>query len=188
MGPSLSSLAGARYILTFIDEFTRYSVVFSLKNKDETSAHWRTFRTHAERHHNLKIKEIRSDNGGEYLPLRNELFADGIVVSPTHPYSSQQNGIAERFNRTIMDQTRSVIHDSRAPFKLWGEISAAINFLRVRTPSSTLNYETPYQRWFGTKADISTLRVLWSEAYMHIPKRGRAHKKLSARAAGPYRL
>ena len=188
MGPSLLSLAGARYILSFIDEYTRYSVIYFLKTKDQTIGHWQTYRAYAERHLDIKIKELRCDNGGEYYPLKAELLADGITLNPTHPYSSQQNGIAERFNRTLMDQVRAVLHDSRAPFKLWGEIAAAVNYLRQRTPSTSLNGETPYQRWFRSPADVSNLRVLWSEVYMHQPVRRRTHRKLGARAVGPFRL
>lgn len=188
MGPSVLSLAGARYILSFIDEYTRYSVIYFLKTKDQTIGHWQTYRAYAERHLDSKIKELRCDNGGEYFPFQAELLADGITLNPTHPYSSQQNGIAERFNRTLMDQVRAVLHEARAPFKLWGELGTAVNYLRQRTPSTSLNGETPYQRWFGIPADVSNLRVLWSEVYMHQPVRRRTHRKLGARAVGPFRL
>ncbi len=188
MGPSLLSLADARYILSFIDEYTRYSVIYLLKTKDQTIGHWQTYRAYAERHLDSKIKELRCDNGGEYYPLQAELLADGITLNPTHPYSSQQNGIAERFNRTLMDQVRAILHDSRVPFRLWGELATTVNHLRQRTPSTSLNGETPYQRWFGIPADVSNLRALWSEVYMHQPVRRRTHRKLAARAVGPFRL
>ena len=197
MGPSVPSLAGARYILSFIDEYTRYPVIYFLKTKDQTTGHWQTYRAYAERHLDSKIKELRCDNGGEYYPLQAELLADGITLNPTHPYSSQQNGIAERYNRTLMDQVRAILHESRAPFKLWGEFATAVNYLRQRTPSTaqartaqcaSLNGETPYQRWFGTSADVSNFRTLWSEVYMHQPVRRRTHRKLGARAVGPFRL
>ncbi|TPX54120.1 DNA-directed DNA polymerase [Powellomyces hirtus] len=87
-----------------------------------------------------------------------------------------------------MDQVRAILHDSRAPFKLWGELAMAVNYLRQRTPSTSLNGETPYQRWFGTPADVSNLRTIWSEAYMHQPVHRRTHRKLGARAVGPFRL
>ena len=188
MGEKLPSLAGARYILSFIDEYTRYSVIYLLKHKSETVNRWQTYRAYAERHLDRKIKELRCDNGGEYYPLKEELLADGIVLNPTHPYSSQQNGVAERFNRTLMDQTRAIIHGCRAPFKLWGELATTINYLRQRTPSKSLNGETPYQRWYGTLADVSSLRTPWSEVYMHQPAHRRSHRKLGARAVGPFRL
>ena len=115
MGPSLLSLAGARYILSFIDEYTRYSVIYFLKTKDQTIDYWKIYRAYVERHLDSKIKGLQCDNGGQYFPLQAELLANGITLHPTHPYSSQQNGIAERFNRTLMDQVRAILHESRAP-------------------------------------------------------------------------
>lgn len=51
-----------------------------------------------------------------------------------------------------------------------------------------LKYQTPYERWYQAKPSVNHLRIIWSEAFMHVPKAHRRHKKLSARAAGPFRL
>ena len=96
MGPSLLSLAGARYILSFIDEHTRYSVIYFLKTKDQTVGHWQMYRAYAERHIGLKIKELRCDNGGEYYPLQAELLADGITLPGGHRVFGGHRGCAQR--------------------------------------------------------------------------------------------
>ena len=62
------------------------------------------------------------------------------------------------------------MHTSNIPKHLWGELVITVNYLRQRTPSSAIQHKTPYELWFGSKPDINNLRILWSDAYMHIPK------------------
>ncbi|TPX52540.1 DNA-directed DNA polymerase, partial [Powellomyces hirtus] len=186
LGPRSTSFNGKRYILAFTDEYSRYTRIYILKNKSETREKWREFRAYAERHCGTTIKEVRCDNGGEYIntELMEELKEAGIPIITTEPYSSQQNGIAERYNRTIMDQTRAIIHESLIPQNMWNEIAYTVTYLRNRTPSSAINNDTPYHRWYGRAADTTYLRALWSEAYLHIPKQKR-RSKLAPRALGP---
>ena len=187
---SIPSLGGHKHILTFIDEFSRFTTVYLLQTKDETIHKWRIYRAKMERLHSRKIKELHCDNGGEYISneMKDELRIEGIGLTTTQADSPQQNGIAERFNRTVMDQTRATMHHSNIPLNLWGELVLTVTYLRNLTPCRPIKFETPYARWHGTPANIQHLRVIWSESYLHVPKRNRRNHKLSPRAQGPLRL
>ena len=179
-------------MLTFIDEYSRYTTVYLLKRKTEAAAKWRQYRAAAERYHGTKVKELRCDNGGEYIKgeVTDEALDLGISITTSQPHSPPQNGTAERYNRTIMERVRAQLHHSNIPLSLWGELVLTCAYLGNRLPSRAIAHEVPYQRWNRSKEppDVSNLRILWSVAFMHTPRPHRRHKHLSPRAAGPYRL
>ena len=94
---------------------------------------------------NTHIKVIRSDNGGEYFKteLIEFMNSKGILHQTTCPYSPQQNGVAERKNRHILEVTRSLLIDGNVPSHLWGEAVRSAVYLINRTPSSVLNFRRP---------------------------------------------
>ncbi|CAJ2659174.1 unnamed protein product [Trifolium pratense] len=94
---------------------------------------------------NTCIKVIRSDNGGEYFKkeLTEFLNSKGILHQTTCPYSPQQNGVAERKNRHILEVTRSLLIDGNVPCHLWGEAVNSAVYLINRTPSSVHNFRRP---------------------------------------------
>src|SRR5713101_1110335 len=96
----ITSMNGSSYLLTFIDDFSRYTWVFFLKKKPEVCEKFSELKALIENASGLKIKILRYDNGGEYVS--NELlyiFSQiGIQVQHSVPYTPQQNGVAERKN------------------------------------------------------------------------------------------
>src|SRR3984885_7718984 len=100
-----ASLAGIQYFLTFIDDFTRKTWVYFLKNKSEVFEKFRNFKALVENQSGLHIKVLRTDRGGEYISKEFLRFCreNGIHKQFTARYTPQQNGVAERKNRTIMD-------------------------------------------------------------------------------------
>ena len=93
------------YFITFIDDFSRYGYVYLLKHKSEGFDMFKTFKAEVENQLNGKIKVLRTDRGGEYTSgILDEFCKEhGIVHHYTLPYTPQQNGVAERRNRTLMD-------------------------------------------------------------------------------------
>ena len=180
-GPiSIPSIGGSRYFITFIDNFSRYTTTYLMKHKDEALSKFKEFVAMSETKFECKVKKVRSDGGGEYC---SKVFDDflkerGTQDERTIPYSPQQNGTAERMNRTLMDKVRSMLYHSNLPLHFWGEALATATYLSNRSPTSTLE-ETPFERWHGTKPDISNLRVFGCVAYAHIPdeKRKKLDKK-----------
>eukprot|EP00877_Chromochloris_zofingiensis_P012359 jgi/Chrzof1/7377/Cz02g21170.t1 len=90
-----------------------------------------------EKQSNNQVKGVRTDNGGEYVNnVMNSYYSSkGIIAQHTVPYSPQQNGKAERLNRTLPDKARSMLADARLPSQLWGEAVVTANYLRNRSPA-----------------------------------------------------
>ena len=179
----VESLKGSRYILTFIDDASRYAHVYFLEKKSETFDTFVKFKTRVERETGNQLKVLRSDGGGEYISkVMEEYFTkNGIRHETTAAYSPEQNGVAERYNRTLLECTRALMHSAGIPNKLWAEIAGTAAYLRNRLPTQANENKTPYEMYHGKKPDISHLRVIWAEAYANIPK-AKQTTKLSARA------
>ena len=130
------SLGGARYSVTFIDEWTRYTVVKLMKSKSEVMKHFMEYKAWAENVSNHRIQMIRTDNGGEYCSKAfDQLLAQaGISRQKTPPYTPEHNGVAERANRTIVEAARSMIHGANLDYSYWGEAVMAAVYLCNRSP------------------------------------------------------
>ena len=119
---STKALSGVDYFLTFIDDHSRKTWIYFLKTKDEVFYRFKEFKALVENMTKKKINFLRSDNGGEYV---NKDFIDfcakeGIKREWTY-YNLEQNGVAERKNRTIVEATRAMMYDQDMPKFLWAE-------------------------------------------------------------------
>ena len=92
-----------------------------------------------------KIKTLRSDNGGGFTSNEFKDFCKevGIKRELTTPYNSQQNGVEERKNRSIMEAVREVIHDQDLPMHLWVEETRTTVYVQNRKSHSALGNKTP---------------------------------------------
>ena len=119
-----------------------------------------------------KVKTIRTDNGGEYTSTRFEeyLKSEGIRHERTIPKTPEQNGVAERMNRTLVETVRSMLMDAKLPHKFWGEALSTAVYLRNRSPTRTVEGNTPFEAWTGKNPTVCHLRVFGCDAYAHIPK------------------
>ena len=123
-GPmQVKSMGGSRYMITFTDDYSRYTVAYFIKSKDEALTKFKEFVSHAENQKGRKLKILRSDNGGEYRSKEFTKFcADkGIIQQFTCPYTPEQNGVAERLNRTLIESARSMIYHANLPLHFWAE-------------------------------------------------------------------
>jgi len=118
---NVPSVGGARYFFTFTDDCTRHTAVYFLRSKSEVPDKFVEYKALVENQTNRKIKALRSDNGSEYVNERlNGIFrVSGIKHETTVPYSRQQNGVAERLNRTLVERARSMIMESKLSPDLW---------------------------------------------------------------------
>ncbi|XP_073811912.1 uncharacterized protein [Musca autumnalis] len=119
-------------------------------------------------------KVIRSDRGGEYTGkrLQDYLKSEGIQVQFTTPYSPQQNGKAERKNRTLVEMGRCLLIDADLPKSFWGEAVSTANYIQNRVLTRATK-TTPYELWYGKKPDISNLHIFGSKCFVHIPSEKR---------------
>ena len=159
-GPArTASVSGAKYYMTFIDDYSRHCTVKYLKHKNEATDKVRDYLTFIERQRNMLPKRLRADNGKEYVnnELMNWCYTKGVQLELTAPYSPQQNGVAERFNRTLAELTRAMLLSRHLPKSLWG---AAVNhaaYVRNRAYTRALPDNTPEGRWTDKKPSVSKL-------------------------------
>lgn len=89
----------------------------------------------------------------------------------TNPHTPEQNGLAERFNRRIIEQARCLLFDADFTKEFWAEAVGAAVYLRNRTVTSSQINKTPYELWTGRKPDISNCIIYGSKVMVHIPKK-----------------
>lgn len=107
------------------------------------------------------------------------LSSAGILHQTTVCYTPQQNGIAERANRTLMEMARCLLMDSGLPHSLWSEAVNTATYLRNRCPTKVLKNCTPFECWFGRKPSVFHLRTFGCKAVALNKKPGRS--KLDAK-------
>src|SRR5438034_7486311 len=98
--------------------------------------------------------------------MESHLKGSGIIHEATAPYSPDQNGVAERANRTIMERVKAIIAEAKLDKRLWMEIASTVVY---RSPMSAVE-TTPYELWHGAKPNLSHLKIIGSTAYVHVPK------------------
>lgn len=176
------SFGGAKYIVTFTDDYTRKTYAYLMKNKSEVMHHFITFKNEVEKQLGLSIKILRSDNGSEYC---NSKFVDflrkeGIIHQTSVPYCPQQNGVSERLNRTLLEKARCLLIGAGLCTRFWGEAVMTAVYLKNRCPTAALAGRTPEEVWTGSRPDLSHLHVFGCVAYALCPKQKR--RKLDARS------
>ncbi|GAX82386.1 hypothetical protein CEUSTIGMA_g9814.t1 [Chlamydomonas eustigma] len=166
-----TSMGGSRYIATFLDDYTNFSVVRLIKVKIQVPEEIKSVIAELERQTGLQVKAIRSDRGGEYInqTLQDYLKKKGIVQQLTAPYSPEQNGKAERLNRTLVERVRSMLHSSQVSKNLWAEAVVTANRIRNCSPT-TGHTKTPWELFYNVKPDVSNMRIFGSIAYVQTPK------------------
>jgi len=172
-GPMRSkSLQGSHYYATFLDDFSRHVRVYYLKSKDQFVIALRNFLSWAETQTSTRMRILHSDCGGEYINASvKEILADkGIEHHLTMPGSPQQNGKAERFNRTILDKALAMLHTAGLSEGFWEHAVGAAVHVYNRTPTRAVNWRTPHETWnAGHIPDVSYFRIFGCKAYMHVP-------------------
>ncbi|CAL2276928.1 unnamed protein product [Prunus armeniaca] len=169
--------AGNKFFVTFIDDYTRMCWVFFLQHKSQVLNVFKRFKSMVELQNGYKIKKLRSDRGGEYTSLEFLKFCDdvGMERQLTVAYSPQQNSVAERKNRTIVEMARTMMAEKRIPLKFWAEAINTAVYLQNRSPTSALDNTTPFEKFTGRKPGVKHLRIFGSLCYIHIPSQKR-HK------------
>ncbi|CAK9827078.1 Retrovirus-related Pol polyprotein from transposon TNT 1-94, partial [Anthophora retusa] len=104
----IESLGGARYFVTFIDDSSRYIETAMLRNRSDVLEAFKNYKRKVENYTGRRIKVLRTDNGKEYVSnaFKNFLKEEGISRQLSVEYAPQQNGIAERANRTLVEMAR----------------------------------------------------------------------------------
>ena len=186
---------GQQYFITFIDDFSCYDYLYLIHEKSQSLEVFKSFKVEVENQLTKRIKNVRSDRGGEYYgkydgsgeqrpgPFAKFLEECGIVPQYTMPGSPSMNGVAERRNRTLKDMVRSMISHSNLPISLWGEALKTAAYILNRVPTKA-TAKTPYELWTGKKPSLKHLHIWGCPAEV---RTYRPHeKKLDSRMASCY--
>lgn len=147
-GPTnVMSIGKKSYCLVIVDDYSRFTWVYFLRTKDETSGLIKTFILRVENQTNQKVKVIRSDNGTEFKNFDLNTFCEekGIERQYSAPRSPQQNGVAERRNRTLIEAARSLLADSKLPITFWAEAVNTACYVQNRVLVVKPKNKTPYE-------------------------------------------
>lgn len=153
-----------------IDDYSRKLWIYFLKTKNEAFNKFVEWKTLIENQTGNKIKRLRTDNGLEFCnqEFDNYCAKSGISRHRTCTYTPQQNGVAERMNRTIMDKVRCMLAESGMPNVFWAEAASTACYLINRSPSSAIDFLVPDFKWSNVKPGYNHLRIFGCIAYVHV--------------------
>nr|GFA45646.1 putative ribonuclease H-like domain-containing protein [Tanacetum cinerariifolium] len=156
----IKSLSKKSYCLVITDDYNRFSWVFFLASKDETTPVLKTFIIGLENLLSLKVKVIRCDNGTEFKNSNLNQFCGlkGIKREFSVPRTPQQNGIAERKNRTLIEAARTLLADLLLPIPFWAEAVNTDCYVQNRVLVTKPHNKTPYELLHGRLPSIGFIR------------------------------
>lgn len=187
-GPSnVSNISGARWFVTFIDDCTRVTWVFLLKHKSDVSSVLPSFLLMIKNQFGVNIKRLRSDNARDYFnqTLTSYCQKEGIIHESSCVKTPQQNGVAERKNGHLLDQTRALLFQRNVPKHFWGEAVLTATYLINRLPTRMLGFKSPMEMLSTFYPSISISnnlvpRIFGCVSFVHIHSQERG--KLDPRA------
>ncbi|KFM63066.1 Retrovirus-related Pol polyprotein from transposon TNT 1-94, partial [Stegodyphus mimosarum] len=171
------SIGGKLFFVTFIDDFTGYTVIYLLAKNSEVLSKLKDFVGITRNKFGRTMQTLRTDNGGEYTSEKMEEFLsnNGIKHQLTVPFSPPQNGVSERKNRSLTEMPRCLLSQSRLPNKFWGGAVNTANYIQNSLPTRACD-KTPYELWRGRKPNLAHMKQFGCTAYAYIHKENR--KKL----------
>ena len=177
------SVGGAKYGLIFTDGYSRWRSFFAMANRSETLS---KFKQYLEDMSGMlkgaKVVRLHSDGGGEFMSEEFKSFckSKGIHQTNSSPRTPEQNGLAERSNRTVLDMARSMRVDAGLDKEMWAMACDTAVYLINRLPSAVIGGATPYQRLFNKSARLEHVRIFGCRAYVQFYNNER--KKLDEKA------
>lgn len=162
-----TSMCGACYFLTIVDDFSRAVWIYLRPTKKDAPIHLKNFLALVERQFSTKVKIIRSDNGTEFTCLSGFFTQNGIIHETSCVGTPQQNGRVERKHRHILNVARALRFQSGLPVEFWGYCALTAGYLINRTPTAVFNGKTPFELVYKRPPPLNHLRVFGSLCYVH---------------------
>jgi hypothetical protein len=156
-GPTKTKITyGEHNFMYIVDDYTRLTWVFFLKEKSEAFEKFKTFKALVENETNLKIKCLRSDNGGEFISKEFTQLCEnhGIKRHFSTPRTPQQNGVVERKNIIGQEATRTMLNEAKLPENFWRDAIHTTVHILNRAQLRPNHEKTSYELWFGRPASV----------------------------------
>ncbi|KAJ9542258.1 LOW QUALITY PROTEIN: hypothetical protein OSB04_028764 [Centaurea solstitialis] len=168
-GPvNVQSIAGKKYTLVIVDEYSRYTWVFFLRAKSDAPEEIILFVRKMEKLNNLIVRSIRSDHGTEFKNSTLETFFEqkGISQNFSSVRTPQQNGVAERRNRTLIEAARSMLSEANLATQFWAEAVNTACYTQNRSLIVKRFRRTPYELFRNRKPSIEHLHIFGCVCYI----------------------
>lgn len=168
-GPSRTrSFGGNVYALVIVDDFSRYSWTLFLAQKSDAFKAFKKYAKQVQNEKSMKIVSIRSDHGGEFQNALFEEFCEehGITHYFSAPRTPQQNGVAERKNRSLIELARTMLSDSSLPKYFWADAVSTACYVTNRVNIRPILKKTPYELYKGRKPNISHLHAFGCKCFV----------------------
>ena len=172
------------YFVTFIDHFSHFCIVYLLKEKSEVTECFSKYLNLVKNKFGRYPSFLRVDNGGEYTSAAFKKLCEnsGVEIMYTIPRNPENNGVAERYNRTLVEMSRALLFDAEIGKEYWNHALLTSVYILNRLPSRTIEKgKTPVELWYGYPPDLSKIRVFGCICYAHVPAEDRKGK-LDARS------
>jgi transposase InsO family protein len=137
--------------------------------KDEAFGAYKDFVAWVKTQHSVQIKQLHSDQGSEYtsLAFTEFLHNQGTEHHLTTHNTPQHNGVIESLNRRILEQTRTMLHQSQMPKSLWGEAVNWAIWLKNRTSTQVLSHMTPFEQLMKEKLNLAHVPIWGQQVWVH---------------------
>lgn len=165
------SRRGFKYFVTFIDDFSRCTWLYLLKSRSDLFSVFTLFVAEIQTHFGRTIKFLRSDNAPEYktcTQIQSFMASHGILHHTSCSYTPQQNGVAERKNRHLLEVSRAMRFHMNVPKCFWDDAVLTACFLINRMPSIVLANNTPFYMLYPDKTPFSlSPKIFGSTCFVH---------------------
>ncbi|KAI7959546.1 hypothetical protein MJO28_003337 [Puccinia striiformis f. sp. tritici] len=173
-GPFPEDIAGRKYVLTMRDHASTYIWIGIIETRADAPAKISEWIHHLKNTLGRLPKCLRSDNAPEYTgTLKKALNGIGVDFALVTPYSPEQNGEAERVNRTIGDMARTMLHESKMDTAFWGFAYQVASYIHNRIPNTKVD-TAPLKKLYGVDVDPMKLYPFGAKVLALIPKENRS--------------
>ena len=167
-GPApVQSSAGFKYYVVFVDEFTKFTWVYLLKHKSDTFQVFSEFHAMVQTQFSLPIQVLRTDCGGEFTSNKFQQFcaSKGLIHQVSCPHTPQQNGVAERKHRHLIQCALALLSESNLPMSSWHYAVSTAAHVINRLPTPNLSSKSPWEVLFHTPPDLTHLRAFGCQCF-----------------------
>ena len=167
-GPAPSvSLNGFRFYLVLVYEYTKFTWLYLLKNKSDTVTLFKQFTALVKNQFKKSVQIFRIDCGGEFTSAEFNTFCadNGIIHQLSCPHTPQQNGVAERKHRHLIQCALALLSQSNLPISYWSYVVSTATHLINKLPTPLLSNKSPWESLFHTKPTLSLLRAFGCQCF-----------------------
>ena len=174
-GPIFPSLNKNLYYVVFVDEYTHYMTAYPIKKKSDVYECTKSYFLQSEKFFQnrggYKPIAFRTDNSDEYMSSKLQRFLKAQGIAHQHSTESiYPNAVSKRAIRTIKEKSLSIMREASLPMCFWAEAVVCSTYLINRSPSTAIDNQLPYERWYQSLPELDNLRPFGCLAHVYAPE------------------